>query len=55
MVDRALWGLMTVTVFFGISALTILSVIAVPAIALLGVTRSGWRLMVWVVWMCCVR
>lgn len=28
--------LMTVTVFFGISALTVLSVIAVPAIACLG-------------------
>jgi cytosine permease len=33
--------LMTVTVFFGISALTILSVVAVPAIALLG-SYSVW-------------
>lgn len=39
--------LMTVTVFFGISALTVLSVIAVPAIACLAVIPCGWLLTAW--------
>lgn len=43
--------LMTVTVFFGISALTVLSVIAVPAIACLG-GYSVWlvALTAWAAW-----
>lgn len=39
--------LMTVTVFFGISALTVLSVIAVPAIACPAVIPCGWPLTAW--------
>ncbi len=42
--------LMTVTVFFGISALTVLSVIAVPAIACLAVIPYGWPLTAWAAW-----
>ncbi len=42
--------LMTVTVFFGISALTVLSVIAVPAIACLGGYSAGWPLTAWAAW-----
>ncbi len=42
--------LMTVTVFFGISALTVLSVIAVPAIACWAVIPCGWLLTAWAAW-----
>lgn len=42
--------LMTLTIFFGISALTILSIIAVPAIVILVATPSGWRWTAWEDW-----
>lgn len=46
----AVSGLLMTLTIFGISALTILSIIAVPAIVILVATPSGWRWTAWEDW-----